>query len=280
MELFLRYIIRNSFVQVFKMNYFTKRTVCIVILFAFMFVSLFSFSVSATDKSDIRDQLSIMGLSDEFLNCISDEMMKKIIQNIGDYDVYDISYNNNDRPINLSDRDDIAVKNISIVLKDKNTDDITGECVCIYWLWKSGKPIAKQQDLLDIRWYNNDFIYDGSSFYAEDYRISDGKIDVSNTYTRLSGVQLSDKSHPAEISYYTDLQYFGGQNGGCAVFNLVPSKPMKSEDKAPNSVVVEYTHYYKTTIVLFVLSAIIVAVIVFICFRKKKSKRSGIEQAN
>ena len=262
------------------MSCFTKRFIRIVILSMVMLVAMFGFSAGAVDQSDSYNKLTSMGFPEDFLNCITEEMMKKIILCIDNSEISDISYNNDGRPTNCSDGNNIIIKSVNAVLKDKSNEEITGECVAICWSWQNGKPIAKQQDLLKIRWYNDDFIYDGKSFYAEDYLVRGGKINVSNTYNHLADIRIASDLNLSEISYYTDLKCFGEQNSGCAVFNLIPSKPLENKEKVSNSIAVEYIHYYKTTVFMIILTVAIIALFTFaamICRRKRRGKEiSGV----
>lgn len=258
------------------MNNFAKKTMSAVILSAVMLLTTFGVTAGANETTYLYDRLTEMGFSEDFLNCITDEMMKNIILVIGDAEIVDLIYNDNDHPRNDSDESDcnIEVKSVNAILYNKSTERISGECVCIYWKWKNGRPIAKQKDRVEIKWSNPDFLYDGISFYAEDYEIKGGAINVSNTYTALA--ETKGPVVPAMV-HYSDLKAFGGQNGGCAVFNLVASKPMTDIAEAENDVSISYTHYYKSTVWGVSLSIAVVAALAIICCRTLKRKKKKQE---
>lgn len=252
----------------------TAKKLILVILSAVMLLTTFGVTAGANETTYLYDRLTEMGFSEDFLDCITEEMMKNIILVIGDAEIVDLIYNDNDHPRNDSDESDfnIEVKSVKAILYDKSTERISGECVCIYWKWKNGRPIAKQKDRVEIKWSNPDFLYDGISFYAEDYEIKGRVKNVSNTYTALA--ETKGPVVPA-MAYYSDLKAFGGQNGGCAVFNLVASKPMTDIAEAENDVSISYTHYYKATVFAICVSCMVVAAAVIIfCSKSRRSKKT------
>lgn len=233
---------------------------------------LFGFSANAAAKSN-NEKLTSFGVSEDFLACITEDMKEKIVSLVGNSTVLSVSYKADDRPLNMLNSNDIILKSVTLTLKDETTDEINGQCVSIYWEWKNGKPTAKQQDLLKIMWDNAGFIYDGESFYAEDYQIKNGRINVSNSSSALANIRLADELSPAQIDYFSDLKYSGGQNGGAMVFKLIPTEPLADEDTAKNTVAVDYIHYYKSTVFIAVAAAAVIAVCIgAVIYRKRKKK--------
>lgn len=264
------------------MSNFVNKTVRIIILLAVLLSAVFGFAAGAAeDMSESYNQLAAMGLSTDFLDCITEDMMNKIISIIGENEIADISYQGNGHPSNYADnKDNLTTKDVNIVLRDKATGKISGNCICVYWAWQNGKPIIKQKDHIKISWSNSKLVFDGESFYAEDYQAKNGDINVSNTYTVLSDVQIARDDILPDVGYFADLKHFGGQNSGCAVFNLLPAEPMDGNEEVKNNIYVEYTHNYKTTVqalvsivVLIIAIAALFALITVINRKNKPEKK-------
>lgn len=260
------------------------RRIGVVLLSIIMLSAVFGFAAGAAeDRSESYNQLAAMGLSTDFLDCITENMMNKIISIIGENEIADISYQGDGHPSNYSDnKDNLITKDVNIVLRDKATGKISGNCICVYWAWQNGKPIIKQKDHIKISWSNSKLVFDGESFYAEDYQAKNGDINVSNTYTStsLSDVQIARDDILPDVGYFADLKHFGGQNSGCAVFNLLPAEPMDGNEEVKNNIYVEYMHNYKTTVqalvsivVLIIAIAALFALITVINRKNKPEKK-------
>lgn len=253
-----------------------KKVISIVMLSVFMLLPMFGFSAAAAEKSDSYNRLSAMGFPEDYLNCISEEMMYRIISYTENYNVSDIIYKDGNEAKYNADNEALEAKTVVVSLTDKATGEPAGECVSVYWVWQKGKPFARQKDYVTLTWSNPDYLYDGTSFYAEDYLIKNGNINVPKIYTDLASIQNLGRSYELTgMSYYTDLHHFGGQNGGSAVFRLFLSHPYENEADSDNSVSLMYTHYYKMTVVLIVLAVILVSAVsaVAVIFRKKRKQK-------
>lgn len=245
---------------------------CIIILSVLIIPA---FATDEADKYDnlftnSYDRLANMGLPEDYLDCISQSMMDKIILYMGDCEVSDVSFNDD---FQMQGSSDIKAKSLDILLKDKDTGAIVEEIVSVYWVW-NGNPIARQNDRLVISTSNPDFIYCGN-FYSEDYQIRNGKINnISNINHTLAGIKEFSQVPATELTTYTDLKLFGGDNGGCVTFVLIPNQPSENIENLTNTITVQYDHYYKTTLFVIIISiAIITAVIVILTnARKKKTK--------
>lgn len=262
------------------MKMITKKFLSSLIISIILFQSLFIFSASATEKKDNEsyDKLISYGFSDEILSCISDDMMNKIISNIGDNKVYDIQYSNDGSFIcDGTSSDNILVRQVNVKLQDKETDYFACELVVIYWKWQNNKPLINEKDLLNIKWYNRDLLHDQETFYSEDYQINDGAINVSKTNTEIAFVQTTEKFVGySNMEFYSDLKYFKGQNAGCVTFNLIPQSSDMNIDDVSNTVEVEYNHYYKSTVVTIVVAIFVVIILltafILLYHKKKKNK--------
>lgn len=226
--------------------------------------------VNMSNNSDNSyDQLLALGFPEDLLDCISDKMQEKIISYVDGNTVLDVLYNND-----TTSYEDIDVKSVNVSYKDNSNEQAMGECVIVYWEWKTGKPLVRQNDYLRIYWYNSKYFYAPESFYAEDYSIDENNISILNTYTTLSEIIGADEKQQHLISYWSDLKYTGGQIGGCAVFAL-HSQYDESSIGLENRIKLDYNHYYSTTVIISILivCAIVAFVVAITVVRKKNGNK-------
>lgn len=261
------------------MNRLIKRTICFSIISVLMFSSifpLFANAESADGGNQSRTKLLEIGVPEEFLNYITEDAMKKILEFASDNEITDIKLGTGESQAAKVGPNDgvglnknITAKTLTMKYKDKQTKEFMGEVVAVYWEWKKGKPLVKQEDYVQIDVDNSSLVFDGS-YYAENYLVKSKGIQVTENFETPAHVE-----NPQYIGLgnYTKL-HNGGQNAGAVVFNLAAKE--LGADEGTDNVYITYAHYYGTTVLVLVLIFAILLLIVLVLVLKKRKKTKKI----
>lgn len=223
---------------------------------------------SGIEETDYFDYLLTCGYPKEFLESVTDSILKNIVSLILDKEIFDVEYETKSDPNNPK----VIVKSAIAKTKDKKTGNITGEVVCVYWEWLDKAPLIRDEDFVSVNWDQELFAY-GGSFYAEDYyksRQTDSWT-VSNSHKALARLSLDSLGH------WTNLKAFKSVIGGAMVFNLLPTSPIETEDYN-DGIRIEYAHRYETlrTIAIILIPLAILVTILVVIFKKRRKRNKSL----
>lgn len=215
---------------------------------------LFSFTAPAFASSSPYDELIRKGFSSDCLDSLSNEMMTRLYNAIGNNDIKNVSTKTvyltvNETEIGMQPYyGDISTNSLSLTIDSaeicqKGTNRITGVLVLVEWIWHDGKPTIRKTDSIAVNWNSSIFYLASDGFYSQDkWRLLG--IDswaISKEYTRPA------ESIQGGIGYYTKLTSdpnFRTEVGGNTLIILEPTSPMYYVSDPPygTSISVNYVH--------------------------------------
>lgn len=211
------------------------------------------------------------GYPKAFLELLTDSTLKNIVSSIGDNEIISVTYTNKDPAFNMSDNSKVVIKRVSVKMKDKKSDKIVGEAVCVYWEWLDNKPLMREEDFVAVKWNSELFTYNPDSFYAEDYwkENTTDKWTVADSYTVLT------RATQEAIGHWTKLKSSGNIVGGAMIFSLLSKSEIDKKTDYTNKITVEYTHQYRLTkfIIIVVILVVILLTAVIIVLSKKHRRK-------
>lgn len=216
------------------------------------------------------DYLLSCGYPEELLKAVSDSAMEHIASLIEDNEVSRVDYETE----NSTGIEDVTLKRATAQLKNKETDKIAGELICLYWEWPENKPLIREEDYISVMWNKDAFCYKADSFYAEDYwrQNKEDAWTVSDTYTKLAHADMKG------IGHWTDLDSFKNHVGGVMVFKLKPTSPIEANKEYKNVLNIYYEHKTEQTAmaVLCCLLFLIVLFVVLVITKKRRQRKGKI----
>lgn len=217
-----------------------KSLVAVVCSFTLLFLSTALVFASAQSQSPY-DFLLSCGYSASFLDALSEEMLLKIYNAIGDNEVVSVEKTvfgvdefGGLYPVNTQGAINASSMTITTELAEivkPNTEPIL---LCIYaavWEWAKNKPAIRYEDLYTVNWDVS--VFTRGAFYAQDTgRNSDeSEPNVINEYDD------SAKSALGGLGHYNKLSWKYDYIGGALLVFLTPANPIKikSNDPTKNS---------------------------------------------
>lgn len=237
-----------------------------LLIFTVILICLtFPFQCSAADDNN-RELLLSKGFPEAVLNSVSGTVSEKLFSSVGSYEIADISTETEYYPENIAENADLAVKTVSVKLRDKQSGLYMGETVCVYWEWLDNKPAIREEDYLSLKWSDDRVIFDSDSFYAEDY----SKKNVQDNWTVRRTYDKPGEIKQNGVVHWTDLHEYESSVGGVMILRLMPEAFEFTESK--NTLSCEYVHYITAlpTTVLYALVFAFSAAFMFVVIKKKK----------
>lgn len=216
-----------------------------VILCMILVALSFNQSFAIEEQSDNYEILLNKGYSAEFLDGLTDELMQRMVDTIGNGYISDIEIKettlvetNNSLTRDLIPATDMTLTISAGTLCQYGTDNITGVLVAATWEWAENKPLYRGKDAIAINWDYRIFSKDEGSFYAVDLFKSGSDSDwtVSEEYTKLTSSALGALGHT------TDLKAFKKQVGGSLMIMLLPENPMIKGTNNVTEININYAH--------------------------------------
>lgn len=250
-----------------------KLTVWLLILVLAISVNLVLFGCaeeSNENQTENYDTLLNYGYPEEFLRLVSSSALDRIVSSIGENDVSSVKHKTDYFTFNKDGEKDVMVQSVIAELTNRETGEIAGESVCVYWEWTGKKPVAREKDYISAQWNKKYFCYAADSFYAEDYcrASTDDPWTVSNTYTVLAEAGVE------RLAHWSDLEEFKAYTGGAMCFNLLPVSPIDKSEHYDGGITLNYIHSYKTTLaVTLIIALLVTAAVIVIIIKKAKNKQ-------
>lgn len=181
------------------------------------------------------DFLLSCGYSEEFLDALSDEMILKMYNAIGDSEVVDIEESvfqldeegvlSLVTPYGTINDSSLTITIDAATINRNGTNEIG---LCMYtavWEWAVDKPAIRYKDAIAINWESNIFCLD--EFYAQDTKRAIGEANPTI---------VKEYTNPAEavqggIGHFCQLKLFSEYVGGAVLLLLAPTEAMYN----PNS---------------------------------------------
>lgn len=240
-----------------------RRSAVILLTFCLILLGILP-AFGASDVSS-SDYLLSCGYEKEFLNEISDSAAEKLVALIGDNEVLSVEKKTEKR-VQKSEKDEIEITTVTAKLKEKASDNLSGEVVCVFWHWLDQKPIVRRKNLVLFSWNNDRFTYDSETFLFEDYsrKSSDERWNIENSGDALS------KAEQGQIGYWTKTEWFKKQVGAVAIFRLLPAKSLKADEAGFASVAVNFEPASFPLIIALIPVLVLAAVVLLIIIRRKR----------
>lgn len=223
----------------------------------FMVLVLISMTTVCSFAADSPYQsLLKKGFSADYLDSLSDEMILRIYNAIGDDDIGEITLETvylteNGDAVQL--RGPISESTLSFTclmspICRKGTDIITLVLVTVSWKWAKGKPTVRRTDSIAVNWDSKLFYLDKeNSFVSQDFLKNEGDSDwtVVNGYGRPAeavqgGVGYHTRLYSANEGIVGSLLY--DYRGGGTLILLTPTELMYKGDKYGTSISANYAH--------------------------------------
>lgn len=184
------------------------------------------------------------GYPAEFLDKLTDEVIQRVVNAIGDGYVADVEINkvtlkeSNDKTRGAINENSMDLLISAESIYQSNSNKVTKVVVLATWEWAANKPVYRGQDAVTVNWDNTLFSYDADSFYAQDLYKSNvnDEWSIFNEYTKLAA------SNQGGIGHWTDLKGLKKYVGGVMSFFLNPNSPMIKGTTYNTSINLEYAH--------------------------------------
>lgn len=221
-------------------------------------------------EDEIYTALISEGCPEEVLKRLTDGVLKKIGENIGEYSVGEVEYIPDYEIYNDGKNADYVKADVlKIELDNKNTGAFEGIALCVTWELEK-KPFIKNEDYITFAWNSQakgvpyKFVYSENSFYAED--LSDDGCAV-NSYNTIANVGLD------EIGHYTDISK---SSGGIAVFGLNTASEEDVKELSELYFRIDYVHKTETLKTVFAIALpalVIIAIVVTVMILRRRKKK-------
>ncbi len=198
-------------------------------------------SVAVGEQSNY-DFLLSQGYHANSLDNLTDSMMQKMVDAIGDNYVADIEvkkytgFNSAGLTRGTIDRDnlsfDIAVSTVANI----HTNYITGVYITLSWEWVANKPLYRGQDAITLNWDKDVFSF--GTFVSYDLY----KSNAGDDWSVFREVPDAAEVIQGGIGYYTDLKAFVKYVGGNSLIVLVPKSPITVGTTLSTNINALYAH--------------------------------------
>lgn len=194
------------------------------------------------------------GYPKEYLDGLSDEMILKMRNIIGDNTIVSVTKEsailyeniNNIQPYGSLEESDMIFNVYCSEICQKGTDNITRVLISIEWEWKGNKPLVRKQDAISVNWDNSIFNYVEDSFYAQCFM----RASSANEWTCFKELTTLSASSQGGVGFYNSFAYSSGHNyfnRGTAILLIQPNNAMKTKTGDTNKDVstginFEYVH--------------------------------------
>lgn len=223
----------------------------------FMVLVLISMTTVCSFAADSPYQsLLKKGFSADYLDSLSDEMILRIYNAIGDNEIGEITLEtvylteNGDaiQPRGPISESTLSFNCLMAPVNDKGSDIITFVLVSVYWEWAKGKPTVRRTDSIAVNWDSDLFYLDKeNSFVSQDFFKNEGDSGwtIENEYGRPAeavqgGLGYHTRLYSANEGIAGSLLY--DYRGGGTLILLTPTELMYKGDKYGTSINANYAH--------------------------------------
>lgn len=214
-----------------------------IILGIIMIFSTVVPSFALEEESNDYDFLLEQGYPTEHIDKLTDTMLQKMTNMIGDNYIADVNVEkfvfneNSEMTRGTIKEDNLTLEIASGTLCQNGTDDIINILVTVNWEWAKGAPLYRGKDAISVNWDDDIFSY-ADEFYANDVYKSNENDDwsVFKEYSTLAA------SSQGGLGHWSDLKAFKSYVGGGMIFLLNPTSPMVTGKTYSTTLNVEYVH--------------------------------------
>ncbi len=220
-------------------------------IFCLVLTILFTNTISCFAYETDYDFLLNHGFSKDFLDSLTDEMLSRMRNGIGNDEVVSINteivYLSEKTNDNQQSRGTISENSLKLIITSSticklNTNSITRVLVSMTWEWEQGKPFIKNEDAIAVNWNSDIFCFYADSFWSMDLyktlEVQEWK--VLNEYTSPQELNQGGLGFLTELCSTSDQVglYVGGQ----ALFFLNPTEPMYVGKTHCTTININYVH--------------------------------------
>lgn len=223
------------------------------------------------EKEDARKMLLSCGYPEEFVTPLSETVVKKMAYVVKDREIVEVIYEDE---LDIPDTKNIAIKIVTVKIKDDDSDNVEKELICLYWEWDNKKPLLKEEDYICAKWNKELLIYNVDSFYSESY----WRNSINDRWTTSDVCTVLADSGQNYIGAWTELEAFKNQVGGVMIFELQPKSSGDIGMEYENELTFIYLHEYENTkiAILFVLLIMSVCILILLIIKLKKLRKIKI----
>lgn len=223
------------------------------------------------EKEDAKNILISYGYPETLIAQLSETVVKKMAYVVKDNEIVDVIYEDE---LDIPDTKNIAIKIVTVKIKDDDSDNVEKELICLYWEWDNKKPLLKEEDYICAKWNKELLIYNVDSFYSESY----WRNSINDRWTTSDVCTVLADSGQNYIGAWTKLEAFKNQVGGVMIFELQPKSSGDIGMEYENELTFIYLHEYENTkiAILFVLLIMSVCILILLIIKLKKLRKIKI----
>lgn len=223
------------------------------------------------EKEDAKNILISYGYPETLIAQLSETVVKKMAYVVKDREIVEVIYEDE---LDIPDTKNIAIKIVTVKIKDDDSDNVEKELICLYWEWDNKKPLLKEEDYICAKWNKELLIYNVDSFYSESY----WRNSINDRWTTSDVCTVLADSGQNYIGAWTKLEAFKNQVGGVMIFELQPKSSGDVGMEYENELTFIYLHEYENTkiAILFVLLIMSVCILILLIIKLKKLRKIKI----
>ncbi len=220
-------------------------------IFCLVLTILFTNTISCFAYETDYDFLLNRGFSKDFLDSLTDEMLYRMRNGIGNDEVASINTETvyllentsaNPQARGTISEDSLELNISATTICKQNTSTITRVLLTVTWEWGLSKPLIKKDDAISVNWNSDVFYFHANVFYS---------VDLYKTYEAEEWKILNEYTAPQELNqgglgFLTKLSDWGNYTpmyvGGQAIFFLNPTEPMYEGNTHGTGINVNYVH--------------------------------------